>query len=167
MYATMSYNDPKVRENAFKVFSDDLKSKKMDESASENVLKKMYEGFVSELSAAGLKKIGIDRKKYFSKVDEVTDLRNPDYEQNQRYFVAALTKIFNSPDLRYDSLKGFIQALVPYLAKAGKQGSIDKNTMGQGGGMGSGGGAGSSGDAGGSGSGDGEGGEDSGDGDDG
>lgn len=128
LYATMSYNDPGVREKAMDIFLDDLQSKKLPEAAALDIIKKMYRGFVSEIKPSELKKKGIDIDEYKKRIHYVTDFTNPNYENNQKYFVTALTKIFDTTSMRYDSLKGLIKVLSPYMSLTQKQGSPDQNT---------------------------------------
>ncbi|MBU1849674.1 MAG: hypothetical protein KKH40_03005 [Nanoarchaeota archaeon] len=144
MYASMSYNDSVVRNNAMDVFFDDLKSKKLSQNDSSALLKKMYGGFVSKVDKSLLSSLGIDKSVYDSKTFFLNDFSSSDYELNQRYFVESLTKIFNHPGTRYNSLKGFMEILSPFISTTQKQGSPDQNTSGGGGSGGSGGSGGGS-----------------------
>jgi hypothetical protein len=157
MYTTMSYFDPKTREAAMDVFLKDLNGKKLNRTQSLDTLVAMYKGMVSDVNKKDLADAGIDIKEYTKRIGMIGDLGNANYEDNQRYFVNAMTTIFDTQSLRYDALKGFIKAISKYMSVSQKQGSPDKNTSSHGGG---GGGAGESGedkddsDGGGSGSGD-------------
>jgi len=138
MYTAMSFNHEDARQKVAAGFIDDLKNKKMDRQKAEEVLKEMYKGFVSEIDAKLLKKKGIDKQDYEKKVDGIFDFASKDYEKAQNYFVNVLEKIFDTPDLRYDSLKGFIKPLAPYIQLGEKNGSVDKNTSSYGSGGGAG-----------------------------
>jgi len=132
-YTSLSFNEPNLREKAMDYFIKDLQSKKISGTQAKSLLKKMFEGFVSELPDSKLKSRGIDKTQYLQNTRLVTDLRNSAYVSNQEYFIANLTNIFDSLDLRYDSLKGFIQVLSPYISLSQKQGSPDPNSSGSGG----------------------------------
>ena len=132
MYATLSYNDSGVRQKAIDVFLEDLENKKIDEKKALGILKDMYNGFISEINNAELLEKGIDKTEYRKRISTITDFANPDYEDNQRYFVSSLTNIFDTPSMRYASLKGFVKVLSPYISLKHKQGSPDPNTMGHG-----------------------------------
>jgi len=130
MYATMSYNNSKVRENAMKIFFNDLKNKKLDEKDALEILKSMYKGFISEIDNNTLKEIGVDKHDYLNRISKIDNVSHRDYESHQKYFISTLTKIFDSPSMRYKSLKGFIEVLSPYISLSKKQGSFDQNTSG-------------------------------------
>ncbi|VVB78013.1 Uncharacterised protein [uncultured archaeon] len=138
MYSTLSYNNSDIREKALDFFLDDLKSKKISNSDSIDIIKEMYRGFISELDLKELQKKSIDKDDYKKRVAKIHDLTSPDYEINQKYFISTLTKIFDTYSMRYDSLKGFMKVLSPYMSLSGKQGSPDPNSMGSPGGSGSG-----------------------------
>ena len=130
MYATMSYNNSKVRKNAMKIFLNDLKNKKLSEKDALEILKSMYRGFISDIDNNTLNEIGVDKHDYLSKVSKIDNVSHRDYESHQKYFISTLTKIFDSPSMRYNSLKGFIEVLSPYISLSKKQGSFDPNTSG-------------------------------------
>lgn len=127
-YTSLSYNDPRLRQNAMKVFVNNLALKKMHDA--EQVLSAMYLGLVTELDPVSLMKRGIDDQEFKDRVKRVTDLSNPGYEENQGYFVETITRIFDTPSLRYDALKGFVKAISKYVSLTQKQGSPDPNTSG-------------------------------------
>lgn len=132
MYSTMSFNNPQTRENVMKFFFEDLKYKKIDKSDSLDILKKMYGGFIHGLSDEALAKAKVDRDEFKKKITEVENLKSSDYEENQKYFISSLTRLFDSPACRYDSLKGFMKVLSPYISLDQKQGSPDQNSTGGG-----------------------------------
>jgi len=148
MYSTLSFNNPDTRGKALEYFLDDLKTKKVSNSDAEDILKRMYLGFISELNPGELQEKGIDAGEFKKRTQTISDINNPDYESNQKYLISALTKIFDTPSMRYDSLSGFIKVLSPYISLNEKQGSPDPNSKGS-----SGGGGGKGGDSGGKGDG--------------
>ncbi|MBI5149048.1 hypothetical protein HZA33_05190 [Candidatus Pacearchaeota archaeon] len=140
LYSTMSFNSEEARKNAAQIFLDDLNSKKLSNLAALDVLKEMYSGFISDVKDEHLKMLGIDRKEYLKKISDITDFSNLKYEGIQKYFVASLTRVFDSQLSRYDSIKGFVKAISKYISVREKQGSFDSNTssFGSGSGQGSG-----------------------------
>ncbi len=131
MYSTMSYNDPALREKAAEVFLEDLDVKKMKRATALETLKEMYGGFVAELDISQLAKKGIDKNEYLERTERVVDFGNAGYEENQQYLVTALTRIFDTPSMRYKSLKGFAKVLCPYISADQKMGTFDPNTRGR------------------------------------
>lgn len=129
-YTTLSYNDANLRSRALDFFLEDLKSKRIPEQQVMQILKNMYEGLVDKLSPGALEKKGIKKTEYLRKLQDLDNLASSSYEANQKYFISSLTKIFDAPSLRYDSLKGFIKVLSPYISLSEKQGSPDPNTTG-------------------------------------
>lgn len=132
LYTSMSYNEPEVREKAARIFLDDLNKKNLPEPQALNLLEKMYKGFVSEVNSDELKTKNIDIADYAKKASTITDFKNHNYKACQEYLVNALTKIFDTPSMRYDSLKGFVRVLSEYVSLKEKQGSPDKHTSGYG-----------------------------------
>jgi hypothetical protein len=129
MYSTMSYNDAGIRQKAIDVFLDDLKSKKMNQAI--DVVMKMYEGLVTEIRTKELAEAGIDKARYKKAIAALMNTSDPRYEENQRYIVETITRIFDTPSFRYNALKGFIQPIAQFISMDKKQGSPDPNTMGQ------------------------------------
>ncbi len=127
-YTTLSYNDPELRQKAMQVFVDDLAHKKMHDA--DRVLSEMYLGLISELDPAALRPRKIDAQQFRDRVEMVTDLGNSGYEDNQKYFTETITRIFDTPSLRYGALKGFVQAISQYISLKQKQGSPDPNSSG-------------------------------------
>ena len=132
LYTSMSYNTPEVRGRAMQIFLDDLAKKGLEEAKAKEILQAMYLGIISEIKPSELAKSGIDSKEYKKRLGQVTDVENPKYEENQAYFVSTINRIFDSPKYRYPALKGLAKVLRPFISKAQKQGSPDKNTSGQG-----------------------------------
>ncbi|MBM3199854.1 hypothetical protein FJZ53_02865 [Candidatus Woesearchaeota archaeon] len=128
LYTSMSYNEPDVREKVAKIFLDDLDKKSLPETQVLNLLEKMYQGFISEINPDELKARNIDLIGYAKKASTITDFKNHDYKACQEYLANALTKIFDTPSMRYDSLKGFATVISKYVSLDEKQGSPDKNT---------------------------------------
>ena len=133
LYSSLSYNEPKIREKAFDFFLQDLKSKKIDEIKSMEILKEMYSGFVKEIDPATLSEIGISKDEFKKRIKLVDKLTDSGYNDNQKYFISTLIDIFNSPSTRYNSLKGLMEVISPYVSLQQKQGSPDPNTGGNGG----------------------------------
>jgi hypothetical protein len=125
-YTTLSYNDSRVRKNALDIFLSDLSRKGIKHDEALDILQNMYAGIVADLGDAS--KFGIDVKEYKERISRVTDLSNSQYEDNQKYFISTITKIFDTPSLRYNALKGFVKVLSPYISISKKQGSPDPNT---------------------------------------
>ncbi|MFA5084491.1 MAG: hypothetical protein WC475_03915 [Candidatus Paceibacterota bacterium] len=132
MYSTLSFNNPDMRKKALAFFLEDLESKKIPEAKTLDIIKKMYGGFVSKLDKEEMRKRGIDEDEFKKRMHYTYNITNPDYDENQRYFISSLTKIFDAPSLRYESLKGFVKVLSPYISLAEKQGSPDQNSGGNG-----------------------------------
>ena len=132
-YTSLSYNDSKLRQNAMKIFVDDLASKKMYDA--EQALSEMYVGLISELDPAELMKKKIDAKEFKDRVKMITDLGNSNYGDNQKYFVKTITRIFDTPSLRYGALQGFVKSISKYISLSQKQGSPDPNSSGYGSGQ--------------------------------
>ncbi len=148
LYSTLSFNNPDTREKSLEFFLEDLKSKKIPRQDAMGILKQMYLGLVSELDPKELQARGIDKKDFQRRVSTIDDLTNPNYEANQEYFVSAFTRIFDCYLMRYDSLRGFMRVMSPYISLSQKQGSPDPNSKGgsRGGGQGKGDGGGEKGD---------------------
>jgi hypothetical protein len=138
MYAKMSYNDSNVRKNALKIFLDYLNIKGLQTQNVNETLKEMYLGFVSDVNRKSLTEANIDIKNFKDKVEKIKDVDSRDYNENQTYLLETITKIFDTPSLRYDSLKGFIKPISKYIPTTQKCGSPDPNTTGYGDGEGEG-----------------------------
>jgi hypothetical protein len=136
MYTTMSYNHSTARKNAMKIFLDDLMSKRMDEVQTMSKLKEMYLGFVSCLNPKEAKEAGIDFKKFKENVQGIENYDAADFNDKQKYLLEMLTKIFETPSLRYDALKGFVKTISEYIPATQKVGSFDPGTTGYDGGGG-------------------------------
>ena len=132
MYATMSYNDGEVREEAMRTFFDDLVSKRLERGAANDKLKEMYMGLISDVDSDRMVGLGIDVRRYVESVERVDNTSNPDYGADQNYLLETITKLFHTPSLRYDSLKGFIKTVSEYVSTFQKMGSFDSNTSGHG-----------------------------------
>lgn len=128
-YSTLSFNSEEVRKNAINSFLADLKEKRLENNESLKILKDIYEGFVSEINDKELKEFNINKAVYLKKISSVDNFDDKNYGINQKYFIKTLQKIFDT-HLRYDSLKGFVKVIAPYLSTTEKQGSPDQNTSG-------------------------------------
>lgn len=129
LYATLSYNSADMRKRAMDFFLKNLKSKGIDPADVPKILQKLYSGFIDEIKSCDLDRFGIDSAEFRKRIKTIDDLQNKDYEENQRYFISAITQIFDT-DMRYPSLRGFMKVLSPYVSLQKKQGSPDKNTSG-------------------------------------
>jgi len=138
LYATLSYVDAGTRQKALDVFWEGLKSNRMDTDDAIGKLEEIYDGFVSDLDDKAAEEAGIDIKEYAKRIKAIDAFGAREYADNAIWVLQTLTKIFDTPSLRYDSLKGFIKTIHKYISTGQKMGSIDPNSSGYGQGAGDG-----------------------------